>query len=181
MKRSLLSPSTLAAVVAVALVGLSGCASQFQGADKVFGVFTPYRMDIVQGNVVTKELLEGVQLGMTRQQVRDRLGTPTVTDLFHADRWDYPFLIRRQGAANQDRSIVLHFEGDKLLRIVAPELPTEREFVAAISLEHKKFEPRKLELTEAERAALPLPPPRAASAAEASGPVRSYPPLESPS
>lgn len=180
MKRSL-PPPLAHAVVGAVVVALSGCASQFQGADKVFGVFTPYRMDIVQGNVVTKELLESVQVGMTRQQVRDRLGTPTVTDLFHADRWDYPFLIRRQGTAHQNRSIVLHFEGDKLLRIVAPELPTEREFVAAISQDHKKFEPRKLELTEAERAALPLPPPRAASAAEASGPVRSYPPLESPS
>lgn len=176
MKSPLLSSLALAG-----LLGLGGCASPNQGADKVLGVFTPYRMDIVQGNALTKELLAGVRPGMSRQQVRDRLGSPMIVDLFHVDRWDYPFSIRRQGAANQDRSVVLHFDGDKLARIEAPELPSERDFVAAISSQHKTFETRKLELTEAERAALPLPPARAASADEPSGPVRSYPPLESPS
>ena len=160
---------------------LGGCASQVASGGKVLGVFTPYRMDIVQGNALTKDLLDTVKPGMTRQQVRDRLGSPMIVDIFHADRWDYPFSIRRQGAEPQDRTVVLHFEGDKLVRIDAPALPTEREFVAAISRTHKTFTPRKLELTEAERAALPVPPPRAASAPEATGPVRAYPPLESPS
>jgi outer membrane protein assembly factor BamE len=74
------------------------------------------------------------------------------------------------------------FEGDKLLRIDAAELPSEHEFVASISRPAKdKGEPPPLELTAAQRAALPAPPRPAAAAAskpEAVGPVRDYPPLE---
>ncbi len=176
MRRFAPSLSTAALTLA-----LAGCASQFQGADKVFGLLTPYRMEIVQGNVVTKEQLAQVKPGMSRLQVMDVLGTPLITDIFHADRWDYPFTIRRQGTEPQSRTVIVYFKGDALDRVEAPELPTEREFIAAISRDHKAFEPRVLELTEAQRAALPAPPARAASAAEPMGAVREYPPLESPS
>ena len=131
--------------------------------------------------MVTKEQLARVKPGMSRREVVDVLGTPLITDIFHADRWDYPFTIVRQGTEPQSRIVSAFFKGDALERVDAPELPSEREFIAAISQAHKQFEPRVLELTEAQRNALPLPPPRAASAAEPVGPVRDYPPLESPS
>jgi outer membrane protein assembly factor BamE len=167
-------------LAACAALALGGCASQFKPGGDVFGLITPYRIDIIQGNVVTQEQVDRVQPGMTRRQVRDLLGSPMLTDLFHADRWDYPFAIRRQGAQPQQRNIVAHFEGDQLLRIEAPPLPTEREFVAAISPARKQ-QPRKLELTEEERNALPTPKPRdEAPPPEPAGPVRSYPPLEAP-
>ena len=175
-------PRLLLPLCAAALVlTLGGCASQLQGSDKLLGVLTPYRMDIVQGNVVTKEQLALLRVGMTRRQVGDVLGTPLINDIFHADRWDYPFTIRRQGTEPQRRSVVVHFKGDVLERIDAPELPTEREFISAISRSHRKFEPRVLELTEAQRNALPPPPARATTTSEPTGPVREYPPLESPS
>jgi outer membrane protein assembly factor BamE len=163
--------------IAGAVLALSGCASQLQTADSLFGLITPYRMEIVQGNVITQEQLERVRPGMTRRQVREVLGSPLVTDIFHADRWDYLFAIRRQGSEPQRRSIVLRFEGDALKTIDAPDLPTEREFVSSITRE-REYPARKLELTEEERAKLPKPPPRVEPAAEPSGPVRPYPPLE---
>jgi outer membrane protein assembly factor BamE len=67
---------------------------------------TPYRIEIVQGNVVTRSRPARVKPGMTRAQVRDMLGSPLLTDPFHADRWDYVFTIRRQGTEPQRRSIV---------------------------------------------------------------------------
>jgi len=158
-------------------LALTGCASQWQDASSLFGLVTPYRIEIVQGNVVTKEQLERVRIGMNRRQVRDVLGSPLVADIFHDDRWDYLFSIRRQGAEPQRRSVIVFFEGDKLTKIDAEELPSEKEFVASIS-RHRDFAPRKLELTEEERKALPVPPPRETPAAEPSGPVRPYPPLE---
>jgi outer membrane protein assembly factor BamE len=162
-----------------ALTSLGGCATREKTtSETLFGFITPYRIDIVQGSVVTKEQLARLTIGMDRRQVRDVLGSPALADIFHADRWDYPFIIRRQGAEPQRRSIVLRFDDDKLSKIEAPDLPTEQEFVASISRQRDVVVPR-LELTEAERAALPVPPPRAASAPEApTGPVRSYPPLE---
>jgi outer membrane protein assembly factor BamE len=168
---------TLAPALAAALA-LGGCASQLKSGGDLFGFITPYRIDIIQGNVVTQEQIERVKPGMTRRQVRELLGSPMLTDIFHADRWDYPFAIRRQGTEPQRRDIVVRFDGDRVASIEAPALPTEREFVASITRAVKLPE-RKLELTEAERQALPKPPPREPQpAAPATGAVRSYPPLE---
>jgi outer membrane protein assembly factor BamE len=155
---------------------LAGCDS-LQRTDGLGGVITPYRIDIVQGNAITREQMARVQPGMSRLQVRDILGTPLIADPFHAYRWDYLFTLRRPGAEPQRRSVVVLFEGDAVKSIEAPELPSEREFIASIS---RVAEPRvpKLELTEQERAALPPPVRRDPQPAEPVGPVREYPPLE---
>ncbi len=155
---------------------LTGCES-LQRTDSLFGFITPYRIDIVQGNAVTQEQAEKIKPGLTRLQVRDVLGTPLMADPFHANRWDYIFTLRRPGAEAQRRSVVVFFEGDVVKSIEAPPLPSEREFVASIS-RFKDIRAPKLELSEAERAALPLPPKREVPAAEPIGPVRDYPPLD---
>jgi outer membrane protein assembly factor BamE len=143
------------------------------------GVVPLYRIEIVQGNVVTKEAAERVKPGMSREQVRDILGSPMVADVFHAQRWDYVFTIRRQGAAAQARRLVAHFEGDKLKSFDVPgDLPTEKEFVASINTFKPRGEQPKLSLSDDERAALPRPVRPEPPAAEASGVVRVYPPLE---
>ena len=166
-------PLTLAALA------LAGCAS-LQSSDSFLGFITPYRVEVVQGNVLTKEQVAAVKPGMTKAQVRDLLGSPLLADVFHADRWDYIFTIRRQGADPQQRSVVARFKGDLLERIEAPELPTEREFVDSISTSKAPSTPRVLALTDEQRKALPVPArpePSAADAAPA-GAVRTYPPLE---
>jgi len=168
---------SLAASV-VATLALGACASAFRESDNsLLGLITPYRIEIVQGNVVTQEQASRLREGMNRLQVRDILGTPLLADPFHAERWDYLFTIRRQGAAPQRRSIIVHFDGDRVSRFELPELPSEKDFVASIT-PPREFEPRKLALTDEERAALPVPPPIERPEAEPSGPVRSYPPLE---
>jgi outer membrane protein assembly factor BamE len=156
---------------------LAGCEA-LQRTDSVVGFFTPYRIDIVQGNVITKEQAAALKPGLTRLQVRDLLGTPLMTDPFHASRWDYIFTLRRPHAGLQRRSVVVVFENDLVKSVEAPDLPSEREFVASIS-RFTDLRAPKLELSEAERAALPLPPQREAPVAEPIGPVREYPPLES--
>ena len=154
---------------------LAGCASST--------AWQPYRMEVVQGNVVTREMLEQLRPGLTRDQVRGLMGSPLLTDIFHADRWDYVFTIRRQGAVPQQRRVTVHFANDRVQRHEAGDLPSEREFVAAIDA--VKVKPRKapLELNEAQLRALPLPVGRpaaaaVAAAAPASAPQRVYPPLE---
>jgi outer membrane protein assembly factor BamE len=160
-----------------ALLALGGCAS-LQTSDNLLARITPYHVEVVQGNVVTKEQMARVSPGLTRAQVRDIMGSPLLTDPFHADRWDYVFTIRRQGTAPQQRTIVLHFDGDKLKSAEAPELPSEREFVASIDTFSGKREAPPLALTDEQRQALPIPPKPAPEPAEPSGPARSYPPLE---
>lgn len=155
---------------------LGGCES-LQRTDSLFGFITPYRIDIVQGNAITKEQAALIKPGLSKLQVRDVLGTPLVADPFHASRWDYIFTLRRPGTEPQRRSVVVLFDGNAVKSIEAPELPSEREFVASIS-RFKDIREQKLQLTEQERAALPLPPKREAAPVEPMGPVRDYPPLE---
>jgi outer membrane protein assembly factor BamE len=151
--------------------------SMTTGGD-LLGLIKPYRMDIVQGNVVTKEQVALIKPGMSRTQVRDILGSPMLTDLFHADRWDYVFTIVRPGTAPQRRATVAYFNGDVLDRLEAAELPTEREFVASISRVRDLSNPPLLELTPEQRQALPVPPKPAAEPVLPMGALRSYPPLE---
>lgn len=160
---------------------LSGCGIRQIASDgSLLGLVTPYRIDIVQGNVVTREQLALVKPGMSRDQVREILGTPLLTDPFHAERWDFIFTIRRPGTEPQRRSIVAVFDGDMLKKLEMPEgqLPTENEFVAAIDPVKRKIEPRVLELTEAQRKALPVPARKDNPTEAPTGATRSYPPLE---
>jgi outer membrane protein assembly factor BamE len=174
-----LSRVSLLTLVAASIAGILGGCSAVSQDGSLLGIVTPYRIDIVQGNVVTKEQLALVRPGMSRVQVRDLLGSPLLTDPFHADRWDYVFTILRPGTQPQRRALVAHFEGDRLLKIDAPDLPSEREFVALISRTSASGKEMVLELTPEQRAALPaVPRPPAPAPAPEMGPQRAYPPLE---
>ncbi len=176
----MISRIRLATCAALALsLQLAACASSRQSEDGFFSRITPYRIEIVQGNVVTSEQAARVRPGMTRAQVRDVLGTPLIADAFHGDRWDYLFTLRRQGLETQRRSVVVWFEGDALKSIEAPDLPSERDFVQSISVSQRRVAASALELTDEQRKALPAPARREApSAAQPTGPQRAYPPLE---
>ena len=172
-----LSASVLAALA------LGGCSSFNEPASiKGFIAFiAPYRPDVIQGNVVTTEQMSQVKTGMSRVQVKEVLGSPLITDPFHADRWDYVFTLKRQGFDDQARSFVVVFDKDQVQKIDAPALPSEEEFVASISRKKLPTSTPKLELTDAEKAALPAPVAPAAPASSAvvlAGATRSYPPLE---
>jgi len=168
-----------AALLGVAGLALGGCQS-LQSSDNFLGLITPYRVEVVQGNVITKEQIEAVRPGITRAQVKDVLGTPLLADAFHTDRWDYVFSIRRQGAEPQDRRIVLMFESDRLKTIEGGDnLPSEREFVNSIDTFKTSRNAKPLAMAPEDVARLPKPvaPPPAPDAA-ASAPTRTYPPLE---
>jgi outer membrane protein assembly factor BamE len=100
--------------------------------------------------------------------------------VFHQDRWDYIFTIRRQGAAPQRRSVVVRFDGEALKSIdTGGELPAERDFVASIDTFKTRRNAPPLELSPEQLKKLPVPAkPPAPEPATAAAPVRSYPPLE---
>jgi outer membrane protein assembly factor BamE len=165
----------------LAAASLAGCSTLQPSADKLLGVITPYRIDIMQGNVVTKEQVALVKPGMSKEQVRDLIGSPLLMSTFHADRWDYVFTLRRQGVEPQRRSVVATFDKDgKLLKLEAPDLPSEKEFVASVRPPRANpgAEPV-LALTDEQKKALP-PPVKTESPAgvQPQGATRTYPPLE---
>jgi outer membrane protein assembly factor BamE len=89
-------------------------------------VISPYKIDIQQGNVVTQEMVAKLKAGLTRSQVRFVLGSPLVTDMFHADRWDYIYLLQRQGKPDDRRRLTVIFDGDKLLRLEGDVVLTDK-------------------------------------------------------
>lgn len=48
-----------------------------------------YRQPIYQGNLIDKATVDQLQVGMDKRQVAIMLGTPSIQDPFHHDRWDY--------------------------------------------------------------------------------------------
>ncbi|WP_240756070.1 outer membrane protein assembly factor BamE [Pandoraea sp. XY-2] len=132
MRRYLSLPLSVCA--AAAFLVLAGCSTYDSVTDKVIGVVTPYRINIVQGNFVSKEAYEQLKAGMTRDQVRQLLGTPLLTDIFHANRWDYVFYFKRGNASVvQERHLKVYFDGDTLARWEGGEnLPTEYQLVREI-------------------------------------------------
>ena len=117
--------------VLIAPLVLSAC-STTSVSQRVVGVLTPYRFDRVQGNVVTREQLDALTVGISRQQVREILGTPLLTSAFRGDRWDYAFTFNRQGVAPQSRHISVFFNGDVLERTEADDVPSEAVFVSEL-------------------------------------------------
>lgn len=171
---------SLLAVTAAAL-NLAACGSTSCSTRAVLTTFTPYSVEVVQGNLVSKEQVDTLKAGMSRQQVREILGTPLLNDVFHGDRWDYVFTMRRQGVEPVQRRLTLFFTGDRLDRYAGDEMPTEQDFVAAVDTRRAVGKVPRLEASEEElrksRAARPEPSP-AMPEPTAALPA-SYPPLES--
>lgn len=78
---------------------------------------TPYRIDVRQGNWVTQEMMSQLKPGQTREQVRFILGSPLVSDMFHADRWDYIYRLQPGRGEAEQRRIAVFFQDDKLVRV----------------------------------------------------------------
>jgi len=99
-----------------------------------------YRQPIYQGNLLEPTAVEQLQAGMTKPQVQALLGTPSITDPFHADRWDYVATQRvgRRGET-EVRNFTLWFEGDQLARWDGDYFPEQDE--ALVGAARRQFGP----------------------------------------
>ena len=100
---------------------------------KFLWIFSPYRPDIQQGNFVSAEMLDQLKVGQTREQVRFLLGTPMLMDMFHADRWDFPFYLARGNGELTTSRVTVFFKSNVVERFEGGNLPTEREYIARIA------------------------------------------------
>ena len=171
--------ATRLSLILAASASLMACGSLNGASHSLASIVTPYKIDIVQGNFVSQEQAAAVQPGMSRAQVRDILGTPLLTSVFHADRWDYVFTFKRQGVEPQARKVTAYFKGDVLERLEADALPTEAEFVASLDSGRKTGKVPVLELPPESLPAGPTPV-KAAEAASLPPLPALYPPLEAP-
>ena len=91
-------------IVAVLAAATSGC-----------GIL--YKQPIYQGNLIEKAAADQLQVGMSKQQVQSLLGTPSISDPFHHERWDYTASERTNRVGRTEvKNLTLWFEGDALAR-----------------------------------------------------------------
>lgn len=75
-------------------------------------------MDIKQGNRISAETIEQLELGMSPRQVEFLLGKPAIVDLYHPDTWHYVYYIRSGEDLSETKKIMeLYFENDLLIEI----------------------------------------------------------------
>ena len=70
------------------IAAMSGCSS-------VPRIVNEYKIDVQQGNVLTQEMVSQLKPGLTKDQVRFVLGTSVLMDMFHANRWDYVYWLKK--------------------------------------------------------------------------------------
>ena len=109
-------------ILAASIIGVSlvGCGSTEWGF--------PYKATVQQGNWITAEQVAQLEPGMTREQVRFILGTPTLQDIFHAQRWDYPFYNKPGYGDEELRKFTVWFENNLLVRWQGDEQPDRQPF-----------------------------------------------------
>jgi len=173
-----LSGRALALAATLLVSGLAGCSSlnPFSRADdsvkeivaansgvqttkerRFLGIFSPYRPDIQQGNFVSREMVAQVREtlqekgGMTMEQVRFVMGTPQVQDVFHRDRWDYPFRLEKGNGDVIASHVSLHFKDGTLVRVEGGDLPTEKDYIALIAGSASQDRPETLPEQEARK------------------------------
>jgi outer membrane protein assembly factor BamE len=61
----------------------------YQGSVKADISPTPYKADIYQGSVLERFKINQLKVGMSKAQVQDLIGSPSVIDPFHNNQWDY--------------------------------------------------------------------------------------------
>jgi len=76
-----------------------------------------YKMDVQQGNVIDQEMVNKLEPGMNKNQVRYVLGTPMLVDVFHQERWDYVYTMQKRGKPLPGHRLSVYFEDNRLVRV----------------------------------------------------------------
>lgn len=76
-----------------------------------------YKQPIYQGSLIGAEQVKQLQVGMDQRQVMTLLGSPSIADPFHHDRWDYTASRRVDRSGNTEvRNFVVHFQNGVVTR-----------------------------------------------------------------
>ncbi|MFL0810303.1 MAG: outer membrane protein assembly factor BamE [Agarilytica sp.] len=90
------------------ILSISACSSlKFPGV---------YRIAVQQGNYIEQKMVDQLEVGMSKRQVKFVLGTPMVEDTFNLDRWDYYYSVKRGDKIIDNNHFTVFFENDSLAR-----------------------------------------------------------------
>ena len=89
-----------------------------------------YKVDVYQGSLLEKRNVDQLKPGLTKRQVYALLGSPSVSDPFHQERWDYVATVSKRGGDTEVKNLVLTFEGDVLASVEGDYFPEQDEELA---------------------------------------------------
>jgi outer membrane protein assembly factor BamE len=122
-------------LVVLAVAWLPGCARNTKEDEyrtsRLSNLPFVYKMTVQQGNIINEDMIDQIELGMTKAQVRYVLGTPLLADMFHTDRWDYTYTLKRGHRPMETKRLTLWFQDDQLAKIEGDMRPNAQRGVAA--------------------------------------------------
>jgi len=77
----------------------------------------PYKTPVKQGTLIENKNLQKLVPGLSKEQVKFLLGTPSIIDTFHTERWDYIFYERVKGVFSKPKRITVLFKNEKVSEI----------------------------------------------------------------
>ena len=105
---------TFVVLVGGMTLAMGACSS----VPKIPNLISEYRIDIQQGNVISQDMVAQLKPGQTKDQVRYILGTPMLSDVFHGDRWDYVYHMKKGNSdVIESQRFSVFFADGKLLRV----------------------------------------------------------------
>lgn len=83
----------------------------------------PHKINIQQGNVLAKDAIAQIEIGMSKSQVTSLLGQPLTSNQINPDRWEYIYSINRSGDKPKVQRLSLEFENDQVAALEKDGLP----------------------------------------------------------
>lgn len=122
-------------IAIVAFAGLAGCVYD----NERWGV---YRIPVQQGNQLTQDMINDLELGMSKEQVLYLLGTPLLIDTFNESRWQYMYTNRPagrgKGIKTETSHLELYFDDDRLGMMLGDTLPQEEGLASLTKAENQE-------------------------------------------
>ena len=75
------------------------------------------RQFVQQGNLLTKQRLDRLKIGMSKEDAAVLMGTSLISPLFNNERWDYAYTWRKKGGPLHVTNVALYFSNQRLVRI----------------------------------------------------------------
>ena len=71
-----------------------------------------YKLTVQQGNIVTQDMVDALEPGMTKRQVAYVMGTPLIKSPYQQDRWDYLYTLERRDKVVKQYQVTVFFQDD---------------------------------------------------------------------
>jgi len=112
-------------IIVAVITALGGCSFRMPDLSMPkFKIPRVHKITVQQGNVITQDMIDRLQPGMTRSQVAFIMGEPVIRNTFNSDRWDYIYTVEVPGYFNQTQRLSVFYENDLLAYFTGDYAPS---------------------------------------------------------